>query len=67
MLEYGIVVDNDECALYEGVRVLLADSNLMKKYAEKANERGKYFCTENTVDAVEAMLLKSTYLGGNDS
>lgn len=56
--EYGIVVENNEDALYLGIKNLLDDSELLEYYTEKAKERGKYFSTENTVKAVEKMLLE---------
>lgn len=55
--EYGIVVENDENALYEGIKRLLDNPELLENYTEKAKERGKFFCKENTVKAVEEMLL----------
>ena len=54
--EYGIVTENDEDALYEGIRSLLDDPALLAHYKEKAAQRGKTFSTENTVKAVEDML-----------
>ena len=55
--EYGIVTENSEEALYEGIKQLLDDPDLLKHYTDKAEERGKFFSTENTVRAVEEMLL----------
>lgn len=55
--EYGIVTDNDENALYEGIKSLLDNPELLSYYKARAQERGKYFSTENTVKAVEEMLL----------
>lgn len=55
--EYGVVVKNDEDALYEGIRNLLDRSELLSYYKEQAGIRGKSFSTENTVKAVERMLL----------
>ena len=55
--EWGIVTDNDEDALYQGIKKLLNDPKLLAHYKEKAAERGKMFSTENTVKAVEDMLL----------
>lgn len=55
--EWGIVTDNDEEALYQGIKRLLDDPALLAHYKEKAIERGKTFSTENTVKAVEDMLL----------
>lgn len=59
--EYGLVVENNEEALYQGIKKLLDDPELLKHYKKKAAERGKMFSTEKTVHAVEEMLI---YLGG---
>ena len=56
--EWGIVTENDENALYEGIKRLLDDPQLLAKYKEKAAQRGKTFSTVNTVKAVEDMLLR---------
>ena len=55
--EWGIVTKNDEDALYEGIKQHLDAPTLLAHYKEKAAERGKTFSTENTVKAVEEMLL----------
>ena len=56
--EYGIVTENDEDALYRAIKRLLDDPALLAHYREKARERGKMFSTENTVRAVEEMLME---------
>jgi len=56
--EYGIVVENNENALYQGIKKLLDDESLLNYYAEKATQRGKFFDKDNTVHAVESMLIK---------
>lgn len=56
--EWGIVTENDEDALYQGIRRLLDDPQLLAHYKEKAAQRGKAFRTDNTVRAVEEMLEK---------
>lgn len=56
--EYGLVVDNSEEALYEGIKSLLDDPALLSYYRQKASERGKCFHTEQSVKAVEDMLEK---------
>ena len=53
--EYGIVTDNNEEALYNGIKTLLDNPNLLAHYKEQTKERGKFFSTENTVKAVEEM------------
>ena len=55
--EYGIVTDNDEEALYLGIKKLLDDPGLLAHYKKQAAIRGKDFSTENTVKAVEKMLV----------
>jgi glycosyltransferase involved in cell wall biosynthesis len=55
--KYGIVTDNDEDALYRGIKKLLDDPALMAHYKKQAQIRGKDFSTENTVKAVEEMLM----------
>ena len=55
--EWGIVTENDENALYEGIKRLLDDPALLAHYKKQAAERGKTFSTENTVRAVQNMLL----------
>ena len=55
--EWGIVTENNEEALYQGIKRLLDDPELLAHYKEKAAQRGKTFSTENTARAVEDMLL----------
>ena len=55
--EWGIVTENDEEALYQGIKKLLDNPELLAQYKGRAAQRGKMFSTENTVKAVEDMLL----------
>lgn len=55
--EWGIVTENEEDALYQGIKQVLDNPKLLAHYKEKAAQRGKTFSTENTVKAVEDMLL----------
>lgn len=55
--EWGIVTENSEEALYEGIKDLLDHPEKLAHYKEKAAQRGKRFSTEETVRAVEEMLL----------
>lgn len=55
--EYGVVTENNEEALYEGIKGLIDNPNLLAHYKKQAQIRGKNFNTENTVKAVERMLL----------
>lgn len=56
--EWGIVTENDEESLYQGIKCLLDNPALLAHYKEKAAQRGKTFSTANTVSAVEDMLLR---------
>lgn len=55
--EYGVVTENNEDALYEGIKKMLTTPGMLESYAEKSLERGQEFSTEKTVKAVEEMLL----------
>lgn len=55
--EYGIVTNNDDEALFDGIKSLLDNPNRLEHYTQKALERGKSFSTQSTVNAVEDMLL----------
>ena len=55
--EYGIVTENSEEALYQGIRHLLEDPAQLAHYKQKAAQRGRTFSTAETVQAVERMLL----------
>lgn len=55
--EYGIVTESNEEALYQVIKRLLDDPALLEHYKRQAQERGKVFSTENTVKAVEEMLV----------
>ena len=56
--EYGIITDNNEQSLYEGIKKMIDDPELYKHYCRQAEIRGKTFSTENTVRAVENMLIE---------
>ena len=54
--EYGLVTENDENALYAGIKRLLDDPALLEHYRKQASSRGRDFSTEETIRAVEEML-----------
>lgn len=54
--EYGIVVENSEEGIYEGLKKLLNDKELLMYYTQKAKERGNKFSKKNTILAVENLL-----------
>ena len=55
--EYGIIVQNDEKALYEKIKLLVARKDLLEHYKKQAEKRGIMFSIEKTVAEVERMLL----------
>lgn len=55
--EYGVVVQNNEEALYQGIKQFLDDPEILSYYSRQAAIRGRDFSTEQTVQAVESMLL----------
>lgn len=54
--ECGIITDNNETALYEGLKRLLTDEALLAHYRQKAVERGKDFSIESLMKPIERML-----------
>ena len=56
--EFGVVTENNEQALYEGIKRLLDNPDLLDHYKKQAEIRGKAFSTNNTVYAVEEMLAQ---------
>ena len=54
--EYGLVVENSEEGIYQGMKRMLSDPALLAHYRKKAKERGSFFSREQTVKAVEEML-----------
>lgn len=55
--DWGVVTENSEDGLYDSIKRLLDTPGRLAFYKEKAAERGRTFSTENTVRAVENMLL----------
>ncbi len=54
--EYGLVVDNSEEGIYNGMKKMLSDTALLEHYKQQAILRGKRFSREQTVEAAERML-----------
>lgn len=54
--EYGIITENSEDALFEGIKRILTEDGLLHHYKSKAFQRGLAFNTEATAGAVEKML-----------
>lgn len=55
--EFGVVVDNNEEALYQGIRRLCNNPKLLEKYQRQALIRGAVFSMEKTVGAVERKFI----------
>ena len=55
--EYGVITENDETALYHGIRYMLTGGNLAY-YRKKAGERGKDYNTEAAVKKAEMILAQ---------
>lgn len=53
--EWGIVTENSEEGVFDGLYRMLTTPGLLEEYREKAKERGKFFSKDNTVKAVESM------------
>ena len=54
--EFGLITENDEEALYAGIKQLLDDPRLLERYRQQAQKRGKDFSTEYTVGQVQLFL-----------
>ena len=63
--EYGIVTENSEDALYQGIRKLLTYPDLLLYYKKMAEIRGKRFNTRQTVFFVEKLFFQLCE-GNND-
>ena len=55
--EFGMITGNNEEALYEGLRMMLADAAKREMYAQKASQRSKNFVTAQLVKQTEDFLL----------
>ena len=56
--EWGVVTENSEEALYDGIKKLLDSPDLLAYYKSRASLRGQNFRAEETVKDVEQMLLQ---------
>ena len=54
--EYGLITDNNDQALYRGIKKLIDHPDLLKYYRTQAEVRKKIFSTKDTVKAVEKLL-----------
>ena len=56
--EFGVIVENNEEALYSGIKKLMDNPELLKHYKNMSIQRGKAFSTAETVNAVQNMLIR---------
>lgn len=56
--EYGVIVDNDDNGLKEGIKRFADNPELLERYQKKAIERGQCFRVENTIRELEHMFLE---------
>ena len=54
--EYGVVVQNDEESLYNGIKKFLENKSHLKFYTTKAIERGKKFSLTSLMNEIEDIL-----------
>lgn len=54
--EYGLVVENSEAGIYQGIKRMLESPDLLGHYKKQAQIRGTAFSRDKTVKAVERML-----------
>lgn len=54
--EYGLIVENDEDALYAGMKQMMHNPEMFMYYRAKAIERAPFFETKRTVQAVEQLI-----------
>ena len=55
--ECGIITDNNEEALYEGMKQVLNTPDMLKFYTEKAKERGMDFSVDRLIEPFENLLI----------
>lgn len=53
--EFGIVTENDEDSLYNGIKTVISDKELLSYYKDKAKERAVFFDEKNTVNQAESL------------
>lgn len=56
--EYGMVVENSEDGLYQGIKLMIADKELYNNYSKKAMERRNLFNVETIRKQIEEILDK---------
>jgi glycosyltransferase involved in cell wall biosynthesis len=54
--EYGLITENHDEALYEGLRKILSDPDLYRHYCQKVRERSAFFQMETRIREYEKIL-----------
>lgn len=54
--EYGIIVENTDEALYEGLKMVLSDPIILKEYKTRVQNRKDFFDPSSTIKAVEDLI-----------
>ena len=54
--EYGILVENNEQGLYDGLKLALTNKKIIGYFEKKANERISYFDTKNIIKKIDIIL-----------
>lgn len=54
--EYGLIVDNNDEALYTGLSELIQNKYLLNEYKQKVKNRSSFFSTQKTVKEVQVLL-----------
>lgn len=54
--EYGVITDNNEDALFDGIKRLLTEKGLLDYYKTQSKIRGEKFSMKETVEAVESLI-----------
>lgn len=57
--EYGMIVENSEEGLYQGLKRILADRAVFEHYVQKAEERKNYLSEDEIMDQIEGILSES--------
>lgn len=54
--EYGLITENNDEELYEGIKKILTVPGLLNYYRQKTNERASFFNTSQTVKEIENLI-----------
>ena len=54
--EYGMLVNNDEDNLYNGIKKLVTNKEIYDEYIDKAIERGRMFSVRKFICDLESIL-----------